>query len=162
MYRWLFGSLSVFCVILIAVALYFEHVMGMQPCPLCIFQRMAVIFFGIIALLAAIHNPANMGRRIYAGLLFLSAFVGALVAGRHVWLQSLPKDQVPECGPGLDYIMEVFPIFEALQFVLKGSGECAEASWTFLSLTIPGWTLLVFIGFIVFSLYIFFCKREGK
>lgn len=160
MYRWLFGSIAFVSAVLIGVALYFEHVMGMEPCPLCVLQRIVVIIIGVIALFAATHNPGRWGLRVYAGMLFIFSVAGAAIAGRHVWLQNLPKDQVPECGPGLDYIMEVFSVFDALSFILKGSGECAEASWAFLGLTIPGWTLVIFTGFVIISIYLLFSKHR--
>ncbi|HBX61383.1 MAG TPA: disulfide bond formation protein B [Methylophaga sp.] len=123
-----------------------QHVMELEPCPLCILQRVLVMVTGIFFLIAAIHNPAKTGTKIYAGLIGLTALLGAAVSARHVWLQSLPADQVPSCGPGMGFIMENFPLTDALSMVLSGSGECAEVSWTFLTLSIPAWTLLTFVG----------------
>jgi disulfide bond formation protein DsbB len=123
-----------------------QHVMELEPCPLCILQRVLVMVTGIFFLIAAIHNPAKTGTKIYAGLIGLTALLGAAVSARHVWLQSLPADQVPSCGPGMGFIMENFPLTDALSMVLSGSGECAEISWTFLTLSIPAWTLLTFVG----------------
>jgi disulfide bond formation protein DsbB len=107
-----------------------------------------------VLLVATLHNPVGWGIRVYGALVTLLAGAGAAIAGRHVWLQSLPPDQVPECGPGLDYILEVFPLSEAVQMVLRGSGECAEVLWRFLGLSIPGWTLVAFSGFILYGLFI--------
>lgn len=134
------------CASLMAAALYFQHVMGLEPCPLCIFQRLAVIASGVVLLIAAVHNPTALGRRIYGVLTLLSASSGAAVAARHLWLQSLPADQVPACGPGLDYMLETFPLNETLAMVFTGSGECAEVQWRLLGLSMPGWTLLFFIA----------------
>ena len=122
---------------MMAVALYAEHVLDLMPCPLCVFQRMAVIAMGIIFLVSAIHNPAGVGRKIYAGLLFLASGAGAVVAGRHVWLQNMPEDQVPACGPGFGYIIDSFPFSEALAMIFTGSGECANIEWQFIGLSMP-------------------------
>ncbi len=157
--RWLFAAGVVFCAALLATALYFQHVMGLEPCPLCIFQRIFVIALGGIMLAAAIHNPAGSGRRVYGGLILIVSVLGVAVAGRHVWLQNLPEDQVPACGPGLEYLLDTFPLTDALKLVFQGSGECAEVQWTFLGLSIPGWTLLVFLGVSVFGLLLLFSKR---
>jgi disulfide bond formation protein DsbB len=133
---------------------YFQHYLQLEPCPLCIMQRVVVMGIAAVLLVAAIHNPGGWGVRVYGALVTLVAAIGASIAGRHIWLQNLPPDQVPECGPGLDYILEVFPLSEALQMVLHGSGECAEVLWRFLGLTIPGWTLVAFSGFILYGLLI--------
>lgn len=144
---------------MVATALYFQHVMGLEPCPLCIVQRVIVIALGVVMLVAAIHNPTRIWRRLYGALLALIAAVGVGVAGRHVWLQNLPPDQVPECGPGLEYLLNTFPLVETLEMVFKGSGECAEVLWTFLGLSIPGWTLVVFTAMTGFGFFIIFSRR---
>ncbi len=143
------------CLTMLATALaYFQYHLQLEPCPLCIFQRVVVMTLAGVLLVATIHNPASLGIRLYGLLVTLVAATGAAISARHVWLQSLPPDQVPECGPGLDYILDVFPLNEALQMVLHGSGECAEVLWRFLGLSIPGWTLVAFSGFILYGLFI--------
>ena len=139
-----------FCVLMMAVALSLEHIVGLEPCPLCIFQRVAVIAAGLVLAVAAIHNPkGGVGKGIY-GLLGLAAVgTGAFIAGRHVWLQGLPDDEVPSCGPGLDYMMDILPMQEVVAMVLTGSGECAEIDFMLLGLSLPAWTL---IGFLVLAL----------
>lgn len=154
-----FGGFAA-CAALIATALYFQYVMYLDPCPLCILQRVAVIALGVIFLVGALHDPRRFGRRVYATLALLTAGIGAAIAGRHVWLENLPEDQVPACGPGLDYMLENFPLMRALEMVLRGSGECAEVAWRFLGLSIPGWTLVAFIGFAAMSLFLFFRRFE--
>jgi protein dithiol:quinone oxidoreductase len=134
------------CAGLMAFALYAQYKLYLDPCPLCVFQRMAVIAAGILFLIAALHDPGNRSGRIYAVLIGIVTAVGAAVAGRHVWLQHLPADQVPSCGPGFGYIMDSFPLGEALGMIFKGSGECAEIHWQFLGLSMPEWTLTWFIG----------------
>lgn len=140
------------CILLLGAALYFQYVEHLEPCPLCILQRVFVMALAVVFLLAAIHNPHSWGRRVYGLLLVFFAASGAAVAGRHVWLQNLPPDQVPECGPGLDFMLETFPVSKVLQMVLSGSGECAEVVWSFLGLSIPGWTLVIFGVFFVAAL----------
>lgn len=131
---------------------YLQYVQGLEPCPLCIIQRILVIAIGLIALVGAIQAPAHWGRRVYGACLALVALLGAVVAVRHLWLQSLPPEQVPGCGPGLDYILEHLPWHRALEQIMLGSGECSEVLWRFLGLSLPAWTLLVFVGFVGFGL----------
>ena len=149
----LFGGF-IFCLTLVLASVYMQHVMELEPCPLCILQRVLVLITGVFFLIAALHNPAKTGTRIYATLIGLSASLGAAVSARHVWLQNLPADQVPSCGPGLGFLMENFPLTDALSLVLRGSGECADVSWTFLSLSIPAWTLLAFLGMIALAIVV--------
>lgn len=130
------------CAGLMAYALYAQYQLMLAPCPLCIFQRVAVIALGLVFLLAFIHNPAAWGARIYALLMLVAAGAGAFVAGRHVWLQNLPPDKVPSCGPGLDFMLESFPALEVLEMVLTGSGECANVDWSLLGLSMPAWVLI--------------------
>lgn len=141
------------CAGLMGYALYLQHRMFLDPCPLCIFQRLAVIWIGAWALLAALHNPAGFARKLYAALVVLGAAAGAAVAGRHVWLQNLPPGEVPECGPGLSYMLETAPFLDVLRTVLLGDGNCAEVQWTFLGLSMPAWTLLWFLALGAGTLY---------
>ncbi len=131
-----------FCAGLMAYALYAQYVLQLDPCPLCIFQRVAVIILGCVFLLAAVHNPGRSGRLSYAVLLLLAGGAGIFVAGRHVWLQNLPPDKVPACGPGLDFMLESFPALEVLEMVLTGSGECATVDWSLLGMSMPAWVLI--------------------
>ncbi len=148
---WFFlGFMS--CVFMLATGAFFQIIMDLQPCPLCISQRIAIFILGIVFLVAAIHNPSENGRKIYAVLGAVAALVGASVSARHVWIQNLPKDEVPECGPGLSYIFENFPLIETVKLMLNGTGECAEVLWTFLGLSIPAWTFVAFIALAIMSL----------
>ena len=128
---------------LIGYALFAQYVLGLEACPLCIFQRVAFIAGGAVFLAAGLHAPRNA--RLY-GLAALAANgVGAAIAARHVHIQNLPADQVPACGPGLDYLLDAFPLMDALALVLTGSGECAEVVWSFLGLSMPSWALVWFV-----------------
>ncbi len=131
---------------LMGYALFAEHVQGLEPCPLCVFQRIAMIGLGAVFLAAALHAPAGAFARVYAALGLVVASIGVSIAGRHLWLQSLPPDQVPACGPGLDYMWQVFPFMDVMSMVFTGSGECAEVDWSFLGLSMPGWVLVWFVA----------------
>ena len=137
-------SVTLICALLLGFGYYLEFINGLAPCPLCIFQRLAYMGVGIFCLVGFLHGPGIAGARIYSGLALLSAATGAGIAMRQVWLQHLPAELTPECGPGLDFMLEVFPIFETIKMVFTGSGECAEITWTFLSLSIAEWSLFWF------------------
>ncbi len=130
------------CAGLMGFALYAQHVLLLDPCPLCVLQRVAVISIGAVFLIAALHDPSGWGSRIYATLLALFAVGGAGVAAWHVRLQNLPPSEVPSCGPGLDYMLENFPLGDALKMVFQGSGECADVVWSFLGLSMPAWVVI--------------------
>lgn len=150
--RTLFLLAFVGCLLIMAGALYLEHVVGLQPCPLCVVQRVCVMLFGLLCLLAAVHGPGMLGQRLYAGLLMLITLTGAGTAARQVWLQSVPADQLPSCIPPLDYLMDTLPFQEIVRVVLHGSADCAEVSWTLFTLSVAEWSLLAFVGMLVFAL----------
>ena len=130
-------------VLLIAYALYAEHVLGLEPCPLCILQRVAVIALGLSFLLLALRPPQRKQLKFLASLLLMMiSLAGVGIAARHVWIQNLPPDKVPGCGPGLDFMMANFPLSEVLEMVFSGSGECAEISWSFAFLSMPAWVII--------------------
>lgn len=142
-----------FCVGLLVTAIYFQFVGGLDPCPLCISQRIMVLAVALVLLLAVLHNPGSVkGVRGYAVAGFLTAALGASVSGRHVWLQHLPADEVPACGPGIEYMFQYFPLSDTLRAMLTGTGECAKVDWTLLGLSMPAWVLLCFLGLAAFSL----------
>ena len=141
------------CAGLFAFALYLQYYEYQNPCPLCILQRIAFIALGAVFLVAAIHGPARAGAMVYSMILALIALSGVAVAARHVWLQHLPKDRVPECGPGLEYMLNRFPFTQALEKIFRGSGECAEAGWRFLSLTIAEWSLLCLVSLGIWAVF---------
>ncbi len=147
--QWSLAGLA-FCILMMLVALGLEHIGGYEPCPLCIFQRVAVLAAAAVFIIAAIHNPrGRLGPVVYGGLSLMAVLGGIGVAARHVWLQSLPPDQVPSCGPGLGYMVDILPMQDVVAMVLSGSGECAEIDFHLLGISLPGWTL---VGFSVLAL----------
>lgn len=147
-----FLLLLLFCSFLIAAALYFQFAGGLDPCPLCISQRIMVLAVGIVMLAAVLHRPGRLGIRVYALLGFLTAIGGAAISARHVWLQHLPPEEVPACGPGLEYMFRNFPLGDTLKAMLTGTGDCAKVDWTLLGLSMPAWVLICFLGIAVVSL----------
>lgn len=147
-------------VVTIAIVLYMEHVMFLSPCGLCITQRVFVILCGLTCLTSAIHNPSPNGQRIYGFMAGSMCIFGSYFAGRQIWLQHLPEDQVPACGPGLTYIYENFPFLETLSFLLKGDGNCAEVQFRFLGFSIPEMSMVAFAGLFALCMYIAFRKPQ--
>ena len=129
------------CIGLLAYAYYAQYYLYLEPCPLCILQRVVVLLLGLNALIALIHAPQTRVRRVYAINGVGLASLGCLVAGRHVYLQSLPPDKAPECGPGLEYILDTLPFNQAIMKIFTGSGECASVDWTLAGLNMPAWVL---------------------
>ena len=140
---YLLGFLA--CAGMMGFALYAEYILFLDPCPLCVFQRVAVIVLGLVFLAAAIQDPRGWGRYVYAVLIGLAALGGIGVAAWHVRMQSLPPDEVPTCGPGLDYILENNSFGEALSIVFAGSGSCADVVWQFLGLSMPAWVIICLV-----------------
>jgi protein dithiol:quinone oxidoreductase len=130
------------CVCLLAYAYYAQFVLHLEPCPLCIFQRVGIFALGVIFLVATLHDPAAFGRRVYAALLTLAALATIGIALRHLYIQNLPPGAVPSCGASLDFMLKVFSLSEVLVKVLTGSGECAKITWRFLGLAMPAWVLI--------------------
>ena len=141
------------CAGMMGFALYAEYVLYLDPCPLCVFQRVAVILLGLLFLAAAIHNPQGAGRYVYTVLLAVAALFGIGVAGWHLRMQSLPADEVPTCGPGLDYILDNNTFGDALAIVFTGSGSCADVVWQFLGLSMPAWVLICLVGLLGVGLW---------
>ena len=130
------------CAALIAYALYTQFQQGLDPCPLCIFQRIGVAALGLVFLAAALQNPRGWGASVYALLIALAALVTAAVAARHVYVQHLPPGALPSCGAPLAVLLKFTPLWEVIRKVLTGSGECGEVNWRFLGLAMPAWVLI--------------------
>lgn len=158
-YRLVNGLLVLASIIGMSFALYLEHVKGLNPCPLCIFQRVGLMVMGLFALIGFIHHPAQHWlKRFYALLASLGILWSVGVAARHVWIQHLPANEVPSCGPGLNYLVEVFPMKDVLTQVFTGSGECAKIDWTLLGLSLPMWSLFFFVFLALIALFQVFRK----
>jgi protein dithiol:quinone oxidoreductase len=130
------------CVGLMGYALYAQYVLGLAPCPLCIFQRIATILTGILFLIATLHNPRTTGARVYGALIGLAALGGVLISARHIWIQAQPPGTVAACGADLNYLMEIMPVTDVVTKVLTGSGECGQIDWTLLGLSMPWWVAI--------------------
>jgi disulfide bond formation protein DsbB len=130
------------CAALMGYALYAQHVLGLAPCPLCIFQRVAVIVVGVLFLIAALHDPPGKAAMAYGILIDLAALVGIGISARHIWIQAQPPGSVAACGADLDYLLEILPVTEVINKVLTGSGECGKLDWTLLGLSMPWWVLI--------------------
>ncbi|MDX1548977.1 MAG: disulfide bond formation protein B [Lysobacter spongiicola] len=151
------------CAGLLAYALYTQFYGGLLPCPLCIFQRVAFAVLGLVFLLGALHGPSGKGvRRVYGVVAGLVSAIGIAIAGNHVRLQNLPPDEVPACGPGLDYMLEAMPISGVVRKVMTGSGECANVDWAFLGLSMPAWSLVWFVLLGAWALYAAFRRSRGR
>ena len=151
------GNLAGFlaCAGMLAFGYYLQFVVGLEPCPLCILQRIMLLATGIAFLVAAVHHPAGrIGARVYAGLIVPCALTGAAISARHTWIQHLPEDQRPVCGPSLDFMLETFGLVKSLGRILRGSGECGTVDWTLLSFSIPEWTLAAFLAFAVWAAFL--------
>ncbi len=140
---------------------YFQQHKGLAPCPLCMFQRVAMVGVGAFCLLGLIFNPRKIFAKILALCVTLSTMFGLAIAGRQVWLQHLPADQVPECGPDLAFMMDVFPLQEVITKVLAGSGECAEVQWQLLGFSMPEWMVFIFTVMLLISLKLLFSKERS-
>lgn len=155
------GTIASLGMIAFAIS-YFQVYLQLEPCPLCILQRIGMFSVAAVFLMATLHNPGRTGTVIYSILGALAAIGGGAVSVRHLWLQNLPKAEIPECSPGYEYIVDNFPLMEAIPLLLKGSGECSETLWSFLGLSIPGWTLVGFIFLGLLSLSQLWIRRANR
>jgi len=130
------------CFAMLGYAYYAQYVMHLEPCPLCMFQRVTILALGIVFAAAAAHDAKGWGRYVYAVLIELAALATIGIAARHLYIQSLPPGSVPSCGAPLDVMIQMFPITEVIGKVLRGGGECAQVNWTFLGLAMPAWVLI--------------------
>ncbi len=134
------------CAALIGYALYSQAYLGLEPCPLCIFQRIGIALLGVVFLLAGLHHPRGRARYVYAIAIGVIALATLLVAARHLYVQSLPPGSLPSCGAPLTVLLKFTPVWEVVRKVLTGSGECSEVNWRFLGLAMPAWVLLWALG----------------
>jgi disulfide bond formation protein DsbB len=130
------------CAGLILYAYHVQYDLNIEPCPLCIFQRVGIIAMGFVFLIAGLHHPKGWGRHVYAVLIGVAALATIGVAADHLYVQSLPAGAVPSCGAPLGMLFKFQPWMEVIKRVLTGSGECQEVNWTFLGLAMPAWVLI--------------------
>jgi disulfide bond formation protein DsbB len=152
--RLLYALPALACAGLLGFGYILEYFYGQDPCPLCLVQR--AFYYGVLVVfaIAALHGPKKTGHAIYcvAGAIF--ALGGLGVALRHVWLQHLPADQVPACGPDLFFMLENFPLGRMFEKLFMGSGQCAEVTWRFLGLSIAEWSLAWFAALTLYAAWL--------
>lgn len=144
------------CIIALLGSAYFQYVEGLEPCPLCLLQRWVLIIITLFLFVSLLHRQYF---KPYAIIVMFFSTLGAMVAGRQVWLQHLPEAEQPLCGPGLSFLLENFPLTEALSYVFEGSGECAIVDWTFLGQSLAVWSLFIFIGLFLAGLSVFMFNK---
>ncbi len=143
------------CAGLMGYAFFAQMGLGLDPCPLCMLQRVGIVAIGVMFLIAAVHHPRGVvGARIHGTLIGLVALFPIVVAGRHVWIQSQPEGSVPSCGATLDFMLEAYPLLTVLRKVLSGGGECARIDWMFLGLSMPAWVLIAAICLAIWGLWV--------
>jgi protein dithiol:quinone oxidoreductase len=160
--RLAFAAIALGCATLLGIGYYLQFADGLEPCPMCIFQRVCYMAVTALALVATLHGPGPTGQRVYSVLLGLPAVAGLGVASRQTWLQHLPADQVPECGPGLSFMLEMYAPFEVLKRTLRGTGDCAEVDWTFLGLSIAEWSVICFTSLLILLVAQFIRARPAN
>jgi len=141
------------CTLLMSYALYAEHFLGLEPCPMCILQRISTILLGLTFLLGCFPFSSRFSRLLIGSLISITSLSGILVASRHVWLQNLPPEKVPGCGPGLDFMVENFAFTEVFEMVFSGSGECANVDWSFIGLSMPAWVIVSLSLLLVYGVW---------
>jgi disulfide bond formation protein DsbB len=148
-FRWSFRAQYatgfLICAAMLSYAYYSQFQLGVEPCPLCIFQRIALLFCGLFFLVGALHDPQRTGRRVHGVLVLLAAATGVGIAAYHLWIQHLPPDPMAGCTPGWNYMVENFPIGKILKSAFTGHADCAEVNWTLFGLSMPFWTLVSFV-----------------
>lgn len=159
--RWYWLGLTTSVALLAVAYFYFQQKLGLAPCPLCMFQRGALVGVAAFCLLGIFFRPKKIGSKVLAFGVTLSSIFGLAVAGRQVWLQHLPADQVPECGPDLEFMLDMFPLQDVITKVLAGSGECAEVQWQLLSFSMPEWMLLIFTVMTLIGLRLLFARERA-
>ena len=158
--RLVFLAIFAACAGLIGFAIYLQEQMGLDPCPMCILQRYAFVAIGLVALVAGLHGPRRGALTVYALLVVLFALIGGGTATRQSYLQHNPP-KTQSCGTDLEFLLENFPLSQALPKIFTGSGDCAAVKWKFLGLSIPEWALVWFVIFIVAAVWVaFFRKTE--
>ncbi len=137
---------------LLGYAAYSMKILGLEPCTLCITQQFFYSLIGLSSFVSFLHNPGFTASRVYSFFLSIFSLAGIWISGRQVWLQGLPEDEVPLCGPPLEYIIDVFPFADVINALFMGDGNCAEIPWEFFGLSMAGWSLAWFVIIFFLSL----------
>jgi disulfide bond formation protein DsbB len=156
--RIVFAAIFLLCVSLIGIGLYLQEQKGLEPCPMCILQRYAFVLIGLVALAGAIHGPRGIALKVYGALVALFAIVGGGVAIRHSYLQHFPP-KMEACGTDLEFLVNTFPISQALPKIFAGTGSCSKVDWTLLGLSIPEWALVWFAIFLATGIWVAFVRK---
>ena len=159
--RWYWVGLIACGALLATAYFYFQLELGLDPCPLCMFQRACLVGIAVMCMLGILLKPKKVGSKILALGAATFSLLGLAIAGRQVWLQHLPAELVPECGPDLAFMLDVFPFMEMIETVFQGSGECAEVQWSFMYLSMPEWMVMVFAVMVVVSVKLLFTKERN-
>jgi len=158
-FRNLSGIAFLVVVLLLGIGMYMEHIMNLEPCSLCISQRIAFVIVGLFAIGMYLHNPYRFGRLVYAIGISSFSMIGMALAIRQLYIQSLPPDQVSSCLPGITYMFDILPLEKIITAMLSGTGDCAKVAWSLLGISIPGWTLIAFTSSHVLGIYGIIEKR---
>ena len=153
-------AICVACGAMLAYGLYLQHVVGLEPCPMCIVQRYAMVLVALLAGLSA-AAPRRGAHLTGALLVIVTAAFGAFVAARQSWLQWYPPE-FASCGRDLYGMIENFPLQRAIPMIFKGSGDCSKVDWTFLGGSIANWSFLCFCGIVLLSLYLVWRSRSAR
>ena len=153
--RLVFVAIFLACAMLIGIALYMQEQQGLEPCPMCILQRYAFVAIGVVALVAGVHGPQGVGLRVYGVLVAVLALGGGGTALRHSWLQHFPP-KIESCGTDLEFLLNTFPLSQALPKIFAGTGSCSKIDWRMLGLTIPEWALVWFALIAIAAVWVSF------
>ena len=158
--RWVFAAIFAACAAMVGYALFLQEYKGLEPCPMCILQRYVFVAIALVALAAAIHGPSGLALKVYGTLVALFAIAGAGVAMRHSWLQHFPP-AMETCGTDLEFLINTFPLSQALPKIFAGTGSCSKVDWTFLGLSIPEWALVWYAIFTIAALWAAFANKNA-
>lgn len=161
-FRNIFLTGFIFCFSVLLAAYYIEYQLLIEPCPLCLLQRIVFALIGLVFFIGYLANPVNIGRYLSSAMISLFAMMGIALAARQIWLQHLPPDQVPSCSAGVERLLELYPILDVLSLILKGTAECAEIDFEILTLPLSNWSLLGFSGFFFISIALIVLQKKRR
>ena len=150
------------CAALLGFAVFMQLQMGLEPCPMCIFQRIAFAALGLLFLIGAVLGGGRSQRAIQGMLAFAAAAIGTGIAIRHVWVQIGPHDEMGSCGPPLSFLSQQMGPFEVFRTVLTGTADCGNIDWRFLGMSMPMWSAVWFVLLAIWALYAGFRARSAR